>query len=105
MGVQGHAVYESRVVPQVVATFVRDQLQDADLGCPRTEGLPARCVGRVPAVYDFAAARSSVKNAVFPRRRPLGAEAAEFAALVQDGERLGRSVGETQPLASKHSPP
>jgi hypothetical protein len=29
------------------------------------------------------------QDALLPRRRPLGAEAAELAALVQDGERLG----------------
>ncbi len=34
------------------------------------------------------------KMLVFPRRRPLGAQAAELAALVQDRERLGGSVDE-----------
>ena len=36
----------------------------------------------------------AVEDALLPRRRPLGAEAAELAALVQDGQRLGRPVDE-----------
>ncbi len=40
-----------------------------------------------------------VEDAVLSRRRPLGAEAAELAALVQDGERLGRSVDEVKPAS------
>ena len=39
-----------------------------------------------------AAAEGSVEDAVLPRRRPLGAEAAEQPAVVPDGERLGGSV-------------
>src|SRR5438309_1293721 len=37
---------------------------------------------------------SALEDALFPRRGPLGAEAAEFATLVQDRQRLGRSVDE-----------
>ena len=38
--------------------------------------------------------KDSVEDAVLPRRRPLGAEAAEQPALVQDGEWLGGPVDE-----------
>ncbi len=34
----------------------------------------------------------ALEDALLPRRRPLGAEAAEFAAVVEDGERLGGPV-------------
>ena len=46
------------------------------------------------AVHHAAAPGRAVEDAVLPRRGPLGAEAAEFAALVQDGERLGGPVDE-----------
>ena len=36
--------------------------------------------------------KDSVKDALLPRRRPLGAEAAERRTLVQNSERLGGSV-------------
>ncbi len=34
----------------------------------------------------------SVEDVLFPRRRPLGTQAAKFAALVQNGQRLGGSM-------------
>ena len=68
------------------------QLQDADPGRARAARLPARCVGGLPVVHHRAAAGDSVEDAVLPRRRPLGAEAAEQPAVVADGEWLGGSV-------------
>ncbi len=62
-------------------------------------GLSARCLGRLPAVHDAAAAEGSVEDAVLPGRRSLGAEAAERPAVVQDGERLGRRVDEDREVA------
>ncbi len=42
----------------------------------------------------LAAPEHSVKDAVLPRRRPLGAQTAELTALVQDRERLGGPMAE-----------
>ena len=49
---------------------------------------------RLAAFRHAASNGRALEDAVLPRRRPLGAEAAEFAALVEDGQRLGRSVDE-----------
>ena len=46
------------------------------------------------ALHRAAAPRHPVEDALLPRRRPLGAEAAELEALVPDGGRLVRSVVE-----------
>ena len=43
-------------------------------------------VARVRSVHDAADGRRAVEDAVFSGRGALGAEAAEFGALVQDGE-------------------
>ena len=61
---------------------------------PRPARLPPRRERRLPAFHHAADGRRPVEDAVLPRRRPLGAEAAERAALVQDGKRLGGSVDE-----------
>ena len=42
--------------------------------------------GGLSAIHHPAAAGRAVKDAVLPRRRPLGVKAAEFTALVQDSE-------------------
>ena len=77
----------------MVSAFVRDQLQNADTSHSQPARLPAGCIAGLRSVHDFAAAGCAIKNALLPRRRPLGVEAAEFPALVQDGERLGGPVG------------
>jgi dipeptidyl aminopeptidase/acylaminoacyl peptidase len=71
---------------QMVAAPVREKFQDADAGSSRTERLPPRCVAGIRSLYDIADGRHPFRDALFPRRRPLGIEAAELAALVQDGE-------------------
>ena len=81
-------------LPQVVAVALCEELQDADAGDSRPARLPARCERGLPALRHAAAAQGAEQDALLPRRRPLGAEAAELAALVQDGERLGGSVDE-----------
>ena len=81
---------------EVVAAPVRQEFQDADAGHPRPARLSPRRERRLPAFHHAADGRRPVEDAVLPRRRPLGAEAAEFAALVQDGERLGRPVDEVK---------
>ena len=62
----------------------RHEFQDADAGRPRTTRLPARRERRLPAFHHAADDGRAVEDALLPRRRPLGAEAAELAALVQD---------------------
>ena len=86
LGVPGHAVYESRHVQQVVSAQLVEEFQDADAGRPRPARLPARRERRIPAFHHAASDGRAVEDAVLPRRRPLGTEAAEFAAVVQDGE-------------------
>ena len=95
LGVQGAAVgllrqaRRSESVSQVVAVALCKELQDADAGGSRPARLPARRERRVSALRHAANARRAQQDAVFSRRRPLGAEAARLAALVEDGERLG----------------
>src|ERR1700756_5551721 len=78
----------------MVATSVRQEFQDADSGRSRPARLQARRERRLPAFHYSADGRRAVEDAVFPRRRPLGAEATEFAAVVSDGKRLGGPVDE-----------
>ena len=88
-------------VQQVVAAHVRHQLQDADPGGARPARLSARRVGGLPAIYHGAAAEDSLEDAVLPRRRPLGAEAAKQPPVVSDGEWLGGSMDEAEVSAGK----
>src|SRR5271157_2356784 len=85
---------QPRDVSQVVATPLSNELQDADVGGARPARLPARCFGGIPDVHHPPAAEDSVEDAVFSRRRSLGAEAAEQPPVVPDGERLGGRVDE-----------
>ncbi len=48
--------------------------------------------GQELAYTSAATGEGAVEDVVFPRRASLGAQAAEFAAVVPDRERLGRSV-------------
>jgi len=81
-----------RAVQEMVAAFVLGQIQNADAGDPWSERLPARRQRRLSTLHDAATAQGAVEDVVFPGRRPLGAQTAELAAMVQDRERLGRSV-------------
>ena len=84
---KGTPVHESaRCTDKWSPHNVRQEFQDADAGHPRAARLPARRQRRLPALHHAAADGRAVEDALLPRRRPLGAEAAEFAALVQDGE-------------------
>src|SRR6478672_2795523 len=76
----------------MVAAPVRRQIQNADPGGARPARLSARCFQRVRPVHYAPAIKGPVEDVVFPGRRSLGAQAAELAALVQNGERLGRSM-------------
>src|SRR5581483_3138084 len=96
MGVQGNALDQSRDVPQVVSALKREQFQDTNAGNSWSARLSARCLARICPVHGIATPRHSFEDALLPRRRSLGAQAAEFASLVQDSERLGRSVGGKQ---------
>src|ERR1700674_2508887 len=78
----------------MVAASLRKPVQNADFGGPRPTRLPARRIRGVPTLHHAAAAESSVQNALFPRRRPLGAQASEQPTLVQNSEWLGGFVFE-----------
>src|ERR1700733_1303265 len=78
----------------MVAASVREEIQDADAGYPWPARLPPRRERRPTAFHHAADGRRAVKDALLSRRRPLGAEAAEFSTLVQNRERLGRSMDE-----------
>ena len=49
-------------------------------------------IARLRSLHDAASAEGSVEDVVFPGRRPLGAQAAEQAVVVQNRERLGGSL-------------
>src|SRR5690349_2915397 len=76
----------------MVAARVRGEFQNADVGCSRSARLSPRCFKRVRSVYHTADAESAVEDVVLSGRRALGAQAAEFAAMVQNRERLGGPV-------------
>ena len=84
--------------PEMYAEMVSAQrgqeFQDAHARHPQPARLPARRQRRLAALHHAAADGRAVEDALLPRRRPLGAEAAELAALVEDGQRLGGSVDE-----------
>src|SRR6266403_5671228 len=89
----------------MVSAQFRQEFQDAYACHPWTTRLPARCERRLPAFHHAADYGRAVQDALLSRRRPLGAEAAEFAALVQDSQRLGGSVdGDEEVAVSKISP-
>ena len=95
LGVQGHSLHEpARCMRSGRPRTYGEEFQDAHARHPRTARLPPRCQRRPAAFHHAADGRRAIKDAVLPRRRPLGAEAAEFAALVRDGERLGGSMDE-----------
>ena len=71
---------------------LRQKLQDAHPGHPQPARLSPRRQRRLPALRHPAAPQRPQQDALLPRRRPLGAEAAELAALVQNRQRLGRPV-------------
>src|SRR5262249_57852556 len=92
MGIQGDAMEESRGVPEIFTAPVCRQIQNTDAGGPRTARLPAGRKRRISTLHDAATIRHSVEDVVFPRRRPLGAQAAELAIVVQNCQRLGGSM-------------
>src|SRR5437016_8086361 len=94
MGIQRRALDKPRLLPAIVATPIRGPVQNSYVGGPWTTRLPAGHFRRLPAFHYLAAPENSIANAVLPRRRPLGAEAAQQPALVQDGERVGGLVPE-----------
>ena len=84
----------TRPIPQMVAGARREELQDANSRRPRPARLPPRRLRRLPALHHAPAAERPVKDALLPRRRPLGAQTTKLPALVQDRQRLGRPVHE-----------
>src|SRR5215471_6367601 len=82
----------------MVAPSERQKIQDADAGRSRRARLPRPGRRRAATLLDLAAQGRPLEAALFPRRRPLGSEAAEQRALVQDRTRLARSVAEAERL-------
>src|SRR6266568_4232803 len=92
MGIWRAPLEEQRKVSRILAALVRGQIQNADVGDSWPKRLSARRERRFPTVHYPATIKDSVEDVVFPGRRSLGAQAAEFTALVQNSERLGGSV-------------
>ena len=61
---------------------LRGEVEDADAGDHRREGLPHSVHAGAGDVHRVAAARDSIATAGEPEREPLGAEAEELAAMV-----------------------
>src|SRR5882757_4150399 len=78
----------------MVSAQLGEEFQDADARDSRPARLPPRRERRLPAFHHVASDGRGVKNAVLPRRRPLGAEAAECEVVVRNGQCLGGSVDE-----------
>src|SRR5262249_55301942 len=86
------AVGEARVLREVLAAPLREELQDADAGDPQRRRLPGAGGGGVAAVHHAPAAGGAVADGELPRRDPLGAEAEEQPALAPGGVRLAQAV-------------
>src|SRR6266498_5968603 len=86
MGIRRSAVEKTGCLPEMVAARIRAEFQNADAGRARSERLSARCFASIRSFYYPANTESAVEDVVFPGRRPLGAQAAEQPALVQDRE-------------------
>src|SRR5271163_2987666 len=85
----------------MVARSLSEKLQDANVSHPQPTRLPPRRLRRLPALHYIAAAERPVEDALLPRRGPLGAQTAKLPALVQDRQRLGRSVHEAATMSFK----
>src|SRR5258708_7405107 len=94
MGISRDAVDQPADVSEMVAHAIRGTLQDTNVSGAQPTGLPAGRERGLSALRYAATAGRAVGDAVLSRRRPLGAKAAEFAALVQDGECMVRSLDE-----------
>src|SRR5439155_21460514 len=82
MGIQRSAVEKSRAISEIFTALIRRQIQNADARGSRPERLSARRERRISTLHDAAAIEDSVEDVVFPRRRSLGTQTAEFAAVV-----------------------
>src|SRR5436190_1625905 len=92
LGVWRSAVEKTGCLSEMVAARVCREFQNAHPGSARPERLPARCFTRLRSLHNTASAEGAIKDVVFPRRRPLGAQAAEQPIVVQNGQRLGGSM-------------
>ncbi len=81
-------------IPQMVAVALAKNFKTPTLVIHSPARLPPRRERRLPTFRYAATAPRSEQDALLPRRRPLGSQAAELAPLVQDRQRLGRSVDE-----------
>jgi Tol biopolymer transport system component len=62
------------------------------LSHPQPARLPPRRLRGLPALHHPPAPQSPQRNALLPRRRPLGPKAPELRTLVQNRQRLGRQM-------------
>src|SRR5437764_15083262 len=84
MGVPRQPMGQPGAVREVVAESLREELRHADARVARRARLPRPDRPGAGAIHRAAAPRHSVKAPLLPRRRTLGAEAAELEALVPD---------------------
>src|SRR2546425_8313271 len=94
MGIQGHAMVEARTLREVVAFEVRAEHSNAHAARRRRARLPRPGRPGPATVFGAPAARRAVEAALFPRRRPLGAEAAKQPIVAQDGARVAGWIPE-----------
>src|SRR5712692_10803119 len=101
-----HAVVQSGELSQVGAGGLRGEtgrVQDTYAGGLRRARL-SRSVHAVAGIFQrVAAAGCAVKARGIPGRRPLGAETAERAVLVQDVLGLAGAVDEMTPRSSEQA--
>src|SRR5205814_2708170 len=83
-------------IREVVAESLREELRHADARFARRARFPRPDRSGAGAFHRAAAPRHSVKASLLPRRRTLGAEAAELQAVVPDRGGLVRSVLEVR---------
>ena len=104
VGVQRHALGQSRIVREVVAQLLREGFPHADAGDPRRAGFPRALHAGLAAFHRSAAAEGAIQAAGVSRRRALGSEAAEQRALVQLVSGLDRRVDQEGDRASGRGP-
>ena len=92
VGARRPAVGEARGLRQAQPDRPREELEDADAGDPRRARLPDPGRPGHGHVHRAAAQGHPEPVPVLPRREPLGAQAAELAAVARGGARLDRPL-------------
>ena len=92
VGARRHALGQPAGLREAQPDRLREELEDADAGHPRPEGLPGRLLAGPRHLHRPAAQGHPVEAPLLPRREPLGPQARELHPVARDGARLAGRV-------------